>query len=113
MKVKLAEDKALNIGGVDLTLPKGTNVELNCETEDHAAELCHLLRLPVDLSHMEGKVMVTYGAAGNRIETRPEVKEEKKEVEKKAEPAKAEKPKAEKPKKEVRAKAEKKAPKKK
>jgi len=50
-----------------MILDKGTEVELPCETREHALALCNIAKLFVDLSYTEDGVKYIAGAGGKFI----------------------------------------------
>ena len=75
MKVALTASSTVTINGVTMILDKGTEVELPCETREHALALCNIAKLFVDLSYVEDGVQYIAGAGGKFI-AQPVVKVE-------------------------------------
>jgi hypothetical protein len=67
MKVALTASSTVTINGVTMILDKGTEVELPCETREHALALCNIAKLFVDLSYTEDGVKYIAGAGGKFI----------------------------------------------
>lgn len=67
MKVTLDKDFEAVLGGVPVTLPKGTEVVLACDDMETGAALTSAAKLPVNFDHQEGEVWVYY-VAGKRRE---------------------------------------------
>lgn len=93
MKVTLKADSSIVVNGVAMTLVKGTEVDIPCQSPSHALELCSLAKLVVDLSFTEDGVKFIAGAAGKFVAV--PVEEKPKAVKPKAPKAevKADKPK--------------------
>ena len=97
MKVTLKTDSKVTVNGIEMVLEKGTGVELSCQSDQEALEMCTIAKLDVDFSYTEKGVKYIKGASGKFIAVPVVVKP-------KAEP-KVEKPKA--PKAEAKPKAKK------
>lgn len=67
MQVTLINDSSVTIQGITFTLMKGTEVDLPCQTREHALEICAVLRLNADLSYIEDGVKYIAGAAGKFV----------------------------------------------
>lgn len=67
MKVALTASSTVTINGVTMILDKGTEVELPCETREHALALCNIAKLFVDLSYTEDGVKYIAGAGGKFV----------------------------------------------
>lgn len=98
MKLKTDTEWTFPSNGVDVTLAKGTTIEIAADDTDTAAQLCNAGKIPVNLDHEAGGKSIRYGAGGKRFEyaIEPVKKEEPKKEEPKKEETKAEAPKKEK-----------------
>lgn len=67
MKVTLSANSTVTVNGVEIVLGKGTEVELPCQTKEHALEICAVTRLKVDFNYTQKGVKYIVGAGGKFI----------------------------------------------